>query len=438
MNAILAIGRIIADAFIAIWDSVKNVFVAIFQGMANIFSSIWKGIVNTFSVYIAGLKRIFSSIIGAFASVWAKVKDGVVKIIAAFINLWKAAINAFKSILNTMASFFVRLCEGIVSVAINIWNTFKGWIAAFVESIKSIWGAISGFFSGLWEGIVGVAKSVWGTLTEWFTGLIDGIKNIWNGITGFFSGLWEAIMNGPTAAIEYIRTAFTSLFSGIEEKLFGFINKVKEGWDKVTGFFGNAVTGVVNFFTGGDPEIEKTAPTKVNDMILTPEGQFQTSPDDYIMAMKDPTKLASNQEGKEDNTEKSPIGELINSVISSIQNAADGLIGIIEKLKQPFTEMSFLLQSYAMANQLQPAYATASQSAMAGSVGQTSNYAYNTVGGSSTINAQTSINITVPQGTSQEQSEAIIRQVNAQFEAKLAGSINSSRANIPSPEIRRH
>jgi hypothetical protein len=190
--------------------------------------------------------------------------------------------------------------------------------------------------------------TVWNTLKGWFSGLVEDIKSIWNGIVGFFSGLWEAIMQGPAAAIEYIKNAFFGLFNSIQEKLFGFINKIREGWESVKSFFGDISGGVVNFFTGGDS------------------------------------------------------------------------------------------RSGGNGSQMQPAYAGGSQAAMARSVGPTSNYAYTSTGGSSTVNAQTSINVNVPQGTSREQSEAIARQVSAQFDARLADSINSSRANIPSPEVRRH
>jgi hypothetical protein len=35
------------------------------------------------------------------------------------------------------------------------------------------------------------------------------------------------------------------------------------------------------------------APTLVNDLIVTPQGQFSTHPDDYIFAMKNPMELAN-------------------------------------------------------------------------------------------------------------------------------------------------
>jgi prophage DNA circulation protein len=149
---------------------------------------------------------------------------------------------------------------------------------------------------------------------------------------------------GPAEAIEYIKNAFFGLFNMLQDKLFGFINKVKEGWESVKGFFGGIKDTAVNFVTGG----------------------------------------TNNQVG------------------------------------------------------MQPAYASASNAVAASSaIGQTSNYAYNNTGGSSTVNANTSINVSVPAGTPQEQAEAISRQINLQFDQRLAGSINSSRADIPSPERRR-
>ncbi|GHV79122.1 tail protein [Spirochaetia bacterium] len=393
-KAILAIGQIVANAFMDIWESVKNVFSTILQGIANVFSSVWKGIVNTFSVYIKSIKAVFTTIVGAFAAVWAKVKAGVSKIGAAFVNLWKTCVNALKSILSGLATFFTNLWEGIVSVAKTVWTSLQEWFGIFIETIKGIWLAITEWFASLWDGIVGVAKSVWSGLTEWFTGLIDGIKAVWNGITDFFSGLWEALMQGPQAAIEYIRTAFTSLFDGIQQKLFGFIDKVKEGWDKVTGFFGNAVTGVVNFFTGGDPEIEKTAPTKVNDMILTPEGQFQTSPDDYIMAMKNP-------------------GDLIDAVLRFL---GQGLGGMPE-----------------------PALAGAAgqglmDAAMFQAAAAPSNYNNTTSSYSESFQAPITVNVNAASMSPQEAEAAVKRGV---VDA-MKDVINSSRGNIPKPEVERY
>jgi phage-related protein len=353
---ILAVIALVAAAILLIknWDKVKAFFIAFGKKIAEIFT-----------VLVAKIKQMFSAVIQWIKNVWSKISD-----------------------------FFSSLWNGIVNVAMQIWDSLKTWFASFIEGIKAVWGVITDFFSDLWNGIVDATRFLWEPLVEWFTGLIDGIKTVWNGITGFFSGLWEAIMNGPAAAIEYIRTAFTSLFSGIEEKLFGFINKVKEGWDKVTGFFGNAVTGVVNFFTGGDPEIEKTAPTKVNDMILTPEGQYQTSPDDYIMAMKNPM-------------------DLVDAVLRFL---GQGLGGMPE-----------------------PALAGAAgqgmmDAAMYQAAAAPTNYNNSTSSYSESFQAPITVNVNAASMSPQEAQAAVQRGV----EDALKNAINSSRGNIPKPEVERY
>jgi Flp pilus assembly pilin Flp len=172
----------------------------------------------------------------------------------------------------------------------RVWTGIVAFVQTVIDGVKNAWQGFSGFMGGLWDGIASITMSVWSDLKDWFSGLVDGIKSIWNGIVGFFSGLWEAILQGPEAAIEYIKNAFFNLFDTIQQKLFGFINKIREGWDSVKGFFGGLWEGAVNFVTGGPSNTPDPKP--VNDMILTPEGRFDTDPADYILAMKNPTDLS--------------------------------------------------------------------------------------------------------------------------------------------------
>jgi phage-related protein len=563
-NAFIAVWESVKGYFIAVWEGVGGIFKNIWAGIVNIFAAYIDGIKNIIAS-IAGaflnvwtqIKQGVINVVGAIIGFWQSVINAVKNIISgivAFFKKWGEVIlqvlavvifgipgliavavrqiikhwdvigPKVKAVWEKIKVFFIAIGKQIAGIflalvqkikqafqwvvdrAIAIWDTLKNWFGVLVDSIKGIWLSITGWFAGLWDGIVNTAMAIWDTLKSWFADLVKGIQNIWTGITDFFSGLWEALMQGPEAAIEYIKNAFFGLFNSIQEKLFGFINKIKEGWETVKGVFGGVIGGVVNFFTGGDDSLAKDAPAKVNDMILTPDGQFETNPNDYIMAMKEPASLVRNGQ-EQGNSEKGSMAELVNAVASSIQtavgmivyaihgivfgttnqyniinnadnrayssnadNRADnraysststtnaysydgnesntyntfpengGLMGMLALLSDPLLKMADMLARFLIVQQPQAAYAgSASQAAMAGTVGQTSNYAYTTMGGSnSTVNVQTSINVNVPQGTSQEQREAIARQVDAQFDAKLAGSINSSRSNIPSPEVRRH
>jgi phage-related protein len=494
---------------VAIFETLVNKIKQAFQWVVDRAMAIWNTLKSWFAKLVESIKNIWGTITDWFSMLWEGIVSVAINVWNAFKGWITAFVEAIKSVWDAITGFFTGLWDGIVDAAKSIWEGLKSWFGSFIEGVKAVWNVIVAFFTGLWDGIVNTAMAIWDTLKSWFSGLVEGIKSIWNGITGFFTGLWDALMQGPAAAIEYIKNAFFGLFNSVQEKLFGFINTIKEGWETVKGFFGGVIDGVVNFFTGGDDSLAKDAPAKVNDMILTPEGQFETNPNDYIMAMQDPSSLVrSGQE--QGNSEQSSIGELVKVMVSSIQiatgmivnairgivfgtnnqyniinstdnradnraynastdNRADnraynststtnaysyggnastiyntfsengGLMGMFALLRDPLLKMVDMLAGFLMVQQPQASYAGgASQTAIAGAVGQSSNYAYTAVEGNSTVNVQNSMTVNVPPGTSQEQTESIARQVGAQFEAKLAGVINSSRGNIPSPEVRRH
>jgi hypothetical protein len=233
---------------------------------------------------------------------------------------------------------------------------------------------------------------VWDTLKSWFFGYVEDIKQIWSGITGFFSGLWDAVKQGPAEAVAYIKDAFLGLFSSIQEKLFGFINKIKEGWDTVKSVFGGAVEGAVNFITGGGPSTAGGGARRVNDMILTPEGRLETSPDDYIMAMRDPASLVDSMLrflGQGGQPQPAIAGFPGNSLLGSAMN-----------------------QTAAR----QTTYQSSS-----------SNYTEN-------FTAPITVKINAG-GMTPEQAQTAVQRA---MQDALKGAINSSRGNIPAPEARRY
>lgn len=207
----------------------------------------------------------------------------------------------------------------------------------FRKFVDNLWESIKAFFAWFIDG----AKNTIDSIVSFFKGLIDTIKAIFEAVKNFFVSFWEALKAGPQALADFITGIFTNMFDGIRQKLFGFIDSVKEGWAKVKGIVGGAWDTAVNFVTGGKDKGKGSA----KDKALT----------------------------------------------KSVETA----------------------------------------------VGNTSTY-YGAQSSSNTINAPTTMNITVPQGTSAEQSQAIAEQVKYAYNNQLAYAINSSRSNIPSPERRRY
>ena len=265
---------------------------------------------------------------------------GVVALIAALIILYKKCEPFRKFVDNlweSIKAFFAWFIEGAKNTIDSIVSFFKG----LIDTIKSIFEAIRDFFSAFWEAVKAAPIAFVDFIAGIFHAVVDTIKTIFEAVKNFFVSFWEALKAGPQALADFITGIFTNMFDGIRQKLFGFIDSVKEGWAKVKGIVGGAWDTAVNFVTGGKDKGKGSA----KDKALT----------------------------------------------KSVETA----------------------------------------------VGNTSTY-YGAQSSSNTINAPTTMNISVPQGTSAEQSQAIAEQVKYAYNNQLAYAINSSRSNIPSPERRRY
>lgn len=428
-NALIAGAKAVGNFFVGIWETIKNAFITAFKtignffvgigrSIKNFFVNIWNSIKNFFGGlpnYVKGILLVLATIIapipmlivGAILLVrkhWDKIRAAIIKGAKAvgefFKKLWEeikntavAAFNKLKQVLTSIldgikavwskiTGFFSALWENIVVAAEKIWSGITAVFSAIIEQIKAVWSTITGFFGGLWDGIVSLASSVISGLAEPFSKVLDVIKGLWTGLTDFFSGLWESLKNGVVSVADTIGNIFTGLFDGIKNQFFGFINTLKDGWEKVKGFFGGLWDGAVNFFTSGESS-DAPAPTKVNDMILTPDGTYSTHPDDTIFAMKNPGSL-------------------------------------VDRLAEYFAQTT-PDRSYALAD------SSASQA-----VRQSVSNDYSRHSSSSVYN--TPIHVTVnASGMTAEQAR---RAVENGVKGALRDAINGSRGTIPSPEAR--
>jgi len=414
----------IKDIAGAVWDKmpdgVKVVFIkikdiisgaiekikSVINGIKEFFSGLWEALKQGPTATIEYLKNAFLSLVNKIITVfrliikhWDKIKETLIKIFTIIVdkakviwgklvNVTKVVIDGVKKVWGTIVSFISGIMEKVKSVWQSIWNSILDFAADIVYGVKSIWNTITNFFSGLWDGVKRITSSIWDGIKNIFFGVVDSVKNVWNGITGFFAGLWTALKQGPAEALEYIKNAFLGLFDSIKEKFLGFINVIKDGWDKVKGFFSGVKDGIVNVVTGGDKEATQTK--KVNDLIVTPEGQYSTHPDDYIFAMKNP-------------------GDLIEAL------------------------MRFL----GGGQQMQPAYAGAAGSLAGDTLSRAAanhtNYNNSNTSNYSTITAPINVNVNASGMSPEAASAAVKRGV----QDALNDAIHSSRGAIPSPEARR-
>lgn len=283
------------------WDVVKAALIKGIKAVWEFFKKLWEGVKNSaiaafnklkqaLTKVLDGIKSVWSKITGFFSALWENIVAVTKSVWSALVDFFSVIVEGVKAVWNTITEFFSNLWSGIISVAEKIWSGITGVFSAIIEQIKAVWSSITSFFGGLWDGIVSAASNIIAGLAEPFSKVLDVIKSLWTGLTDFFSSLWDSLKNGVVSVAEAIGNIFTGLFDGVKNQFFGFINTLKDGWEKVKGFFGGLWNGAVNFFTGSESK-EVPEPTKVNDMILTPDGTYSTHPDDTIFAMKNPGSL---------------------------------------------------------------------------------------------------------------------------------------------------
>ena len=376
------------------WDVVKAALIKGIKAVWEFFKKLWEGVKNSavaafnklkqaLTKVLDGIKSVWSKITGFFSALWENIVAVTKSVWSALVDFFSVIAEGVKAVWNTITEFFSNLWSGIISVAEKIWSGITGVFSAIIEQIKAIWSSITGFFGGLWDGIVSAASNIIAGLAEPFSKVLDVIKSLWTGLTDFFSSLWDSLKNGVVSVAEAIGNIFTGLFDGVKNQFFGFINTLKDGWEKVKGFFGGLWDGAVNFFTGSESK-EVPEPTKVNDMILTPDGTYSTHPDDTIFAMKNPGSL-------------------------------------VDRLAEYFAQAK-----------PEPSYALADSSASQ-AVRQSVSNDYSRHSSSSVYN--TPIHVTVnASGMTAEQAR---RAVENGVKGALRDAINGSRGTIPSAEARR-
>ncbi|MDR0474743.1 MAG: hypothetical protein LBH43_13855, partial [Treponema sp.] len=425
--------------------TIKAALLKVFSFVADKAKEIWGKIVDIASGIVEKVKAVWSAFTGFFSGLFGKIKDKFTENATRQKELMLSTVEFSKQVWGGIKDIAGKALNGIKDAAGQTMENMKhGW-ALFKETSSNVISYVTGFlqnkfpatfdfvsravekfhnffdfiFNGLGK-IVSIFTDIFrGDFQSAFDtakGIIDGLKNkfaavfdfitqnIFGGFINFFKGLWEAFKQGPSEALDYIKSAFFALFDSIKEKFFGFIGVIQNGLEKVKGFLGGVKDKVVSFVTGeqkDDPNKPKPnpawpepsgvagSPRPVNDLIVTPKGDYSTNPSDYIMAMQEPTSLFDS------------------------------------------------LVKFFGGTQLQPAFAGAPVGSLMGNAmnkaATNNNYSTTSHTSETKVNAPISVNVNATGMTPEMASSMVKRGV----EAALSDVISGARGTIPSPEARR-
>lgn len=259
----------VLNAVLTVYNTVMAVQSAIM--MANPTTWIILGIVAAIAALILIIKN-WGTITETIATVWEKVKNAVVNILA---NIYAKFVYIFHTILNNpvvqlivdyvttefniMKNLITGIWNGIKDIAAGAWEYIKNVVLGPVlllcdlvtgnftklkEDASKIFSNLGNALSTIWNGISGIASSIWTAIKEHIGNtvgrMVDGVKFAIQKIPGIFSDIFGRVRNFVTSlpgeALRWGRDIIDGIADGIRGAIGKVTGAVKGVADKIRSF----------------------------------------------------------------------------------------------------------------------------------------------------------------------------------------------------------
>lgn len=279
---------------------------------------------------------LISAVGGALATVASEV-DGMDDVLNPLTAIMRTLTPIFEAIVGVLKPFFTTL-EGIQSVLHAIVEGILRPFEPLLKLISGIFERLANVFTELFDSldpIIEVIDMLVDTVLNGIDALLEPILQGFRAVGNFLKIFTElsrpflAIVNAISKAIKLLAiplrllsVLFESLANAIEKFFKPFIDKLEKFGDWVDRLLGDnkdeeeeatenltqaykdllsAMKDMEEYYDERKAKLRgeqsKVNATSVNDMILTPHGNFSTAPDDYIIATKNPSALGQSNGG---------------------------------------------------------------------------------------------------------------------------------------------
>lgn len=287
-----------------------NKGIDLFNSGKSLFSEIFKGFSIDKEGWITVLKDFGKSFLDIMGNLWNILKPNLITIGQSLVDVWKIIEPDLLTLLEFWKTNILPPLQSIFGSSVNILgkiikkiiDDFK-WFYNFIRPIfkplcklfSSFFNTVSGILGGIDKGsnIGGIVNtlsnlstpiSALKTIIETTTSVLNVFKTkiteTWQSIKDSFADIWKRVKIGFYTLITTIVEALRKV------KIFGNI----EGWR-----FESTKAGLYHKQKNGNMiNVTKDTIDDIDDGIITPNNQvIKTNPKDYIIAMKQPQKLAS-------------------------------------------------------------------------------------------------------------------------------------------------
>ena len=262
-NVLKDLGGVLLEGIGNLWNILKPNLITIGQSLVDVWETIEPDLLTLIEFYKTNILPPLQSIFGSVSNILGKVIKKVIDDFKWFYNfirpIFKPLGKLFSCLYNTIAKIF-----GNLDKETNEGGTMEMLISGFAGLLSPI--------------------SAFKTVIELAELAVDTFKTkiteTWQSIKDSFADIWKRVKLG-------FYTFITAIVEGLRKmKVFGNI----EGWR-----FENTKAGLYhNQKNGNMINVTKNTIDDIDDGIITPNNHvIKTNPKDYIIAMKQPQKLAS-------------------------------------------------------------------------------------------------------------------------------------------------
>lgn len=251
-------------------------------------------VLNPLTAAMRALTPIFELFIGVLKPIFTTL-DGVKKVLSAIVEgilrPFEPLIRLITSLFEKLANLFTKLFDSldpIIEVIDMLVGTVLNGIDALLEPILQGFSVVGEFFNIFTE------------LTKPFMTLVNFISSIIKLLAAPLRLLAMLFENLAKIISDWTKP-FTSALEGVMDWIDDFLGYEDEE-ESQTVDLTDAYKSLLEAMKANEEEYEKrkkelnsadyaSKVTGVHDMILTPQGNFSTDPDDYIIATKNPSGL---------------------------------------------------------------------------------------------------------------------------------------------------
>ena len=234
---------------------VSNV-IELFESLADIVKNVWTVVSDFFSGLLDGLGISFEGIFPSSGDIFGflqslvdnPILDGIKQAFTGIGDAIEGIVPMAEGAGQTVGNFFKNIdLSGFVTMLTSAFEAVKNFFGTIGSNIgpafQNAFESISGFFSGIdLSGFTSVFTSAFDTVKDRVSSFVETVKGIWDQVSSIFSQSFgtKILESFDGFSLDGFVSAFTSAFETIKDKIEGFIDTIRNLWDRITSIFGKS------------------------------------------------------------------------------------------------------------------------------------------------------------------------------------------------------